>query len=218
LLKRLWRDLQSQLGRGFSERHLEQMRQFYLNWQFPRALSADSRKGNSPKISQTPSTKLSLEETPVFPLPWSHCVRLLSVSDVTARRHYEAEAIRRGWSVRQPDRQISTLSYQRSPTARIRHSSSERTPEFETKDPFVLEFLGLKDEYSEAELEEALIRELEQFLLELGNAFAFVARQKRLRAGPQWYRVDLLFFHRRLRSLIVVELKLGKFTHAHPGR
>jgi predicted nuclease of restriction endonuclease-like (RecB) superfamily len=81
----------------------------------------------------------------------------------------------------------------------------------------VLEFLGLKDEYSEAELEEALIRELEQFLLELGNDFAFVARQKRLRVGTEWYRVDLLFFHRRLRSLIVVELKLGKFTHADAG-
>jgi len=83
---------------------------------------------------------------------------------------------------------------------------------------FVLEFLGLKDEYSEAELEEALIRELEQFLLELGNDFAFIARQKRLRVGNEWYRVDLLFFHRRLRSLIVVDLKLGKFTHADAGQ
>jgi hypothetical protein len=92
------------------------------------------------------------------------------------------------------------------------------TPETEIKDPFVLEFLGLKDEYSEAELEEALIRELEQFLLELGNDFAFIARQKRLRVGNEWYRVDLLFFHRRLRSLIVVDLKLGKFTHADAGQ
>jgi hypothetical protein len=86
------------------------------------------------------------------------------------------------------------------------------------KDPFVLEFLGLKDEYSEADLEEALIRELEQFLLELGNDFAFIARQKRLRVGTEWYRIDLLFFHRRLRSLIIVELKLGKFTHADAGQ
>ena len=135
-----------------------------------------------------------------------------------ARRHYEAEALRGGWSVRQLDRQISTLSYQRLPTSSLRHNSSEKIPEFEIKDPFVLEFLGLKDEYSEAELEEALIRELEQFLLELGNDFAFVARQKRLRVGTEWYRVDLLFFHRRLRSLIIVELKLGKFTHADKGK
>ena len=82
----------------------------------------------------------------------------------------------------------------------------------------MLEFLGLKDEYSESDLEEALIRELEQFLLELGNDFAFVARQKRLRIGTEWYRVDLLFFHRRLRALIIVELKLGKFTHADVGQ
>jgi hypothetical protein len=82
----------------------------------------------------------------------------------------------------------------------------------------VLEFLGLKDEYSEAELEESLIRELEQFLMELGNDFAFVARQKRLRVGTEWYRIDLLFFHRRLKALIVIELKLGKFTHADAGQ
>jgi hypothetical protein len=82
------------------------------------------------------------------------------------------------------------------------------------RDPFVLEFLNLKDEYSETELENALIRSLEQFLLELGNDFAFVARQMRLRVGTEWYRVDLVFFHRRLRALIIVDLKLGKFTHA----
>jgi hypothetical protein len=82
----------------------------------------------------------------------------------------------------------------------------------------VLEFLGLKDEYSEAELEEALIRELEQFLLELGNNFSCVARQKQLRVGTEWYRLDLLFFHRRLRSLVLIELKLGKFTHADAGQ
>jgi hypothetical protein len=86
------------------------------------------------------------------------------------------------------------------------------------RDPFVLEFLGLKDEYSESQLEEALIRHLEHFLLELGEDFAFVARQKRLRVGDQWYRVDLLFFHRRLRCLILIDLKLGRFSHADAGQ
>ena len=88
------------------------------------------------------------------------------------------------------------------------------TPEEEIKDPLVLEFLGLKDEYSESALEEALILHLEHFLLELGNDFAFVARQKRLRVGDEWYRIDLVFFHRRLRCLILIDLKTGKFTHA----
>jgi YhcG PDDEXK nuclease domain len=91
-------------------------------------------------------------------------------------------------------------------------------PDDHIRDPFVLEFLNLKDEYSESDLEQALILELERFLLELGNDFAFVARQKRLRIGTEWYRVDLLFFHRRLRSLLIVELKVGKFTHADAGQ
>ncbi len=92
------------------------------------------------------------------------------------------------------------------------------TAEEEIKDPFVLEFLNLKDEYSESEMEEALIRHLESFLLELGGDFAFVGRQRRLRVGSEWYRIDLLFFHRRLRCLVVIDLKLGKFTHADAGQ
>jgi hypothetical protein len=92
------------------------------------------------------------------------------------------------------------------------------TPEEEIKDPFVLEFLGLKDEYSESDLEAALIGQLESFLLELGSDFAFIGRQRRLRIGDEWYRVDLLFFHRRLRCLVIIDLKLGKFTHADAGQ
>lgn len=92
------------------------------------------------------------------------------------------------------------------------------TPEEEIKEPYILEFLGLKDEYSESELEYALIQHLEHFLLELGGDFCFVGRQKRLRIGDDWYRVDLLFFHRRLRCLMVIDLKLGRFTHADAGQ
>ena len=92
------------------------------------------------------------------------------------------------------------------------------TPEEEIKDPLVLEFLGLKDEYSENDLEEALIYQLENFLLELGGDFTFVGRQRRLRIGDEWYRVDLLFYHRCLRCLVIIDLKLGKFTHADAGQ
>ena len=88
----------------------------------------------------------------------------------------------------------------------------------EIKDPYVLEFLDLKDEYSESDLEEALIHKLEEFLLELGGDFTFVGRQRRLRIDDEWYRVDLLFFHRRLRCLVIIDLKLGKFTHADAGQ
>ena len=82
----------------------------------------------------------------------------------------------------------------------------------------MLEFLGLRDEYSETDLEEALIRHLETFLLELGSDFCFIGRQKRLRVGDEWYRVDLLFFHRRLRCLVIIDLKIGRFTHADAGQ
>src|ERR1700722_19100827 len=110
-------------------------------------------------------------------------------------------------------------SYQRTRSARSVSIKEDNLPaDALVRDPFILEFLNLKDEYSETELENALIQSLQQFLLELGNDFAFVARQKRLRVGTEWYRVDLVFFHRRLQCLIIVDLKLGKFTHADAGQ
>jgi len=214
LLKRLAQDLTAELGRGFSERNLEQMRLFYLGWRNPQTVSAESL---SPAISQTASAKSG--SWPRFPLPWSHYVRLLSVKDGQAREYYEREALAGGWSVRQLDRQIASLAYERTRGARSLTAKDDILPaDAHVRDPFVLEFLNLKDEYSETELENALIQSLEQFLLELGNDFAFVARQKRLRIGTEWYRVDLVFFHRRLQSLILADLKLGKFTHADAGQ
>jgi hypothetical protein len=92
------------------------------------------------------------------------------------------------------------------------------TPEEAIKDPFVLEFLNLKDQYSESDLEEALIQHLADFLLELGDDFAFVGRQRRLRLDDTWFRIDLLFFHRRLKCLVVIDLKVGKFSYADAGQ
>jgi len=130
--------------------------------------------------------------------------------------------------VRQLDRQISTQLYERTAHARNKAAMLTKaalpqpgdtlTPEDELKQSYILEFLELKDEYSESDLEEALTLHLEQFLRELGNDFTFVARQRRLRIGHTWFRVDLLFFHRRLRALIVIDLKIGKFTHADAGQ
>jgi predicted nuclease of restriction endonuclease-like (RecB) superfamily len=214
LLKLLAQDLTARLGRGFSERNIRQMRLFYLGWPIRQTVSAKLAKAG---IRQTLSAKSS--SWPKFPLPWSHYVRLLSVADAQAREYYERDALLGGWSARQLDRQISSLAYQRTRGARSRPAPEETLPvEAHLRDPFVLEFLNLKDEYSETELENALIHSIEQFLLELGNDFAFVARQKRLRVGTEWYRVDLVFFHRRLECLIIVDLKLGKFTHADAGQ
>jgi predicted nuclease of restriction endonuclease-like (RecB) superfamily len=214
LIKRLAEDLTARLGRGFSERNIWQMRLFYLGWPIPQTPSAELAP---PAIWQTLSAKSG--SWPQFPLPWSHYVRLLSVADPKAREYYEREALHGGWSVRQLDRQIATLAYQRTGSARSVPAKDEALPaDAHVRDPFVLEFLNLKDEYSETDLEDALIRSLEQFLLELGSDFAFVARQKRLRVGTEWYRVDLVFFHRQIRCLIIVDLKLGKFTHADAGQ
>jgi predicted nuclease of restriction endonuclease-like (RecB) superfamily len=172
---------------------------------------------------------LPLEDvSKAFPLSWSHYVRLLSVKDVQAREFYETEALRGGWSVRQLDRQISTQFYERVLLSKNKAVMLKKgrkpkaedmlTPEEEVKDPTILEFLNLKDEYSESDLEDALIHKLEDFLLELGYGFSFVARQKRLRIGNEWYRIDLLLYHRKLRCLVVIDLKVGKFTHADAGQ
>jgi predicted nuclease of restriction endonuclease-like (RecB) superfamily len=211
LLKQLAADLSDRYGRGFSERNLEQMRLFYLGW---------------PK-SQTPSAELT-KPGARFPLPWSAYVRLLSLKDEQARKFYEAEALRGGRSVRQLDRQINSLFYERTALSRdkarmlTKGAPAKRedaiSPEEGIKDPYMLEFLGLKDEYSESEIEEALILHLERFLLELGADFAFIGRQRRLRVGDEWYRIDLLFFHRKLRCLVVIDLKRGRFTHADAGQ
>lgn len=213
LLKHLSADLIARFGRGFSERNLEQMRLFYLGWPISQTLSAKSDR--TARSGQ-------------FPLPWSHYVKLLAVENPAARAFYETEALRGGWTVRQLDRQIATLFYERTALSRNKAAMLKKggkplpddavTPEEEIKDPFVLEFLDLKDEYSENDLEEALIRRLESFLLELGGDFTFVGRQRRLRIGDEWYRVDLPFFHRRLRCLVVIDLKLGKFTHGDAGQ
>ncbi|WP_298906897.1 PDDEXK nuclease domain-containing protein [uncultured Nostoc sp.] len=213
VITRLSEDLTARYSKGFSERNLELMRRFYLKWQISQTLSAES---NLSTLAQE------------FPLPWSHYVRLLSVHDLKSREFYETEALRGGWSERQLKRQIESKFYERvalsqNKTALLKKGEKKQaedilTPEQELKDSFVLEFLGLKDEYSESDLEQALINKLEYFLLELGSEFAFVGRQKRLRVGDECYRIDLLFFHRVLKCLIVIDLKLGKLTPADTGQ
>ncbi len=211
-----------------SRRNLELMRLFYLGWPATRRVKRVARSAPRPKKSQTLSAKSSGTAAPAFPLPWSHYVRLLAVRDQYARAFYETEALRGGWSVRQLNRQVDSQFYERTALSRnkvamLTHGAAPRatdrvTPEEELKDPLVLEFLDLKDEYSEGELEEALIRHLETFLLELGGDFTFVGRQRRLRIGDAWYRLDLIFYHRRLRCLVIADLKTGAFAPADAGQ
>jgi predicted nuclease of restriction endonuclease-like (RecB) superfamily len=219
--------LEKSHGRGFAPRNLAQMRAFYLA--YPSILQTLSAK-SSRSTNSTDSGYFDLLEnaSKAFPLPWSHYVRLLRLSSEAARAFYEAEALRGGWTERQLSRQISSQFFERTIRAPNRESFLEkgRRPQpddhmtlAETiKEPYLLEFLDLKDDYSESEAEDALVNRMQQFLLELGGDFAFVGRQKRLRVDDTWLRVDLLFFHRRLRCLVVVELKRGKLTAADAGQ
>ena len=196
-----------------------------------QTLSAKSEEA----IRQTPSGKssaspLSLADLArAFPLSWSQYVLLISRSrSPEAFAFYQSEALRGGWSVRQLQRQMDSQFYERTALSRNKAAMLAKgakalpedavSAEEEIRHPLVLEFLGLRDEYSETDLEQALIHQLETFLLELGNDFAFVGRQRRLRIDDEWYRVDLLFFHRRLRCLVILDLKLGRFTHADAGQ
>lgn len=245
LLKRLSNDLTKRFGRGFSRANLEYMRRFYLTWSIPQAVSGElsmatilGNKGKSQTVSgKSETSQVGMGKTPsavsarafeAFPLPWSHYVRLLSVKSKAARAFYEQEALRGGWSIRQLDRQIASQFYERTALSKDKAAmlAKRQKPQMNDttsadeaiKDPFVLEFLDLKDEYSESDLEDALVQKLESLLLELGGDFAFIGRQRRLRIGNEWYRIDLLFFHRRLRCLVIIDLKLGKFTHADSGQ
>ena len=223
LIERLAEDLTARFGRGFSLQNIYNMRLFYLSYQPDRILQTLSGKFDSPSIEMGFDDLLS-----AFPLPWSAYVRLLSVRNESARDFYETEALRGGWSVRQLDRQIGSQFYERTALSKNRAAmltgGQRKRPEDialpgeQIKDPFVLEFLDLRDEYSESDLEEALVRHLETFLLELGDDFCFMGRQRRLRVGSRWYRVDLLFYHRSLRCLVVIDLKIGAFTHADAGQ
>lgn len=228
LIERLGADLSARFGRGFGRSNLYQMRTFYLAYaDIVQTVSGESILTPESAISQLREGTLTPHTSP-FPLPWSHYVRLLTVESADARRFYEEEALQSGWSVRQLRRQIASQFYERTLLSRnkaamIRAGRQPQpedtvTPEEQIKDPFVLEFLNLKDEYSESDLEDALIHQLETFLLELGGDFAFIGRQRRLRIGSAWYRVDLVFFHRRLRCLVLIDLKLDAFSPADVGQ
>ena len=243
LLNRLSGDLTKQFGKGWGEPNLRAVRQFYLIYgdiEKRYTLCSESGKPNETKIRYTPYSDLvpskilpsKLQELSVeffsalFPLSWSHYRLLMRLDEPFQREFYESECIRGNWSVRQLDRQIQSMLYERTALSKRKMAVIAKAhekpitlkPEDEIKDPYILEFLGLKDEYSESQLEEALIRHLEHFLLELGNGFTFVARQKRITLEGSHYRLDLLFYHRVLKCLVAIDLKIGEFTHADAGQ
>ena len=202
VLKEVASRLTTEFGKGFDERELRKMRQFYLTFRIRDTLRPE--------------------------LTWSHYRRLISVGDEQARLWYMNEAANSVWSTRQLDRQISTLYYERLLASKEKDSvireANEKVgqiaPQQFIRDPFVLEFLNLKDYPSlhENVLEQALIDHLQQFLLELGRGFCFVARQKLMRYGDDDFYVDLVFYHSILKCHVLIDLKLGKLTHEDVGQ
>ena len=231
LLKKLSVDLTKRFGKGFGYVNLNLMRQFYLTYlpqQILQTLSEESFPAELEDKTQKIQTLSGIPERLMqkFPLSWSHYCLLLRIDEPFKREFYEAECIHGNWSVRQLDRQIQSMLYERTALskrklaviAKAHEKHITLKPEDEIKDPYVLEFLGLKDEYSESQLEEALVRHLEHFLLELGVGFTFVARQKRITLEGSHFRLDLLFYHRVLRCLVAIDLKIGEFTPADAGQ
>jgi predicted nuclease of restriction endonuclease-like (RecB) superfamily len=226
------KDLTHRFGRGFGPAQVAAMRQFHLTFPLPDNFQSVIGKSEILQSVIGKSSAGAVERlNPVaqaLPLPWTHYVRLLRVRNSLAREFYVREALAGGWSVRQLDRQINSQFYERTALSKNKSAMLVKgekpiagdtvSADEEIRNPLVLEFLGLKDEYSESDLEDALIRHLETFLLELGNEFAFVGRQKRVRIGHKWFRVDLVFFHRRLRCLVIIDLKIAELVHTDIGQ
>jgi len=155
-------------------------------------------------------------------LSWSHFLVLVPLKDPLQREFYAEMCRVERWSVRTLKKKIDSMLYERTAISRkpeevIRHElanlreQDQLTPELVFRDPYVLDFLGLKDRYLEKDLKDAILRELESFLLELGVGFAFVARQRRIQIDDDDFYIDLLFYHRSLHRLIAIDLKLGNF-------
>lgn len=202
----LSRQLALEYGRGFEEKNLRRM--ILFSEQFP-----------DDKIVATLSRQLS----------WSHFVELLPLKE-ELRRQFYAELCRiERWPVRTLKAKIQDMLYERTAISRRPallakaeleglRNADRMTPDLVFRDPYRLDFLGLPSAFSEKDLESALLRELESFLLELGTDFAFLSRQKRLTIDGRDYYIDLLFFHRRLRRLVAIELKIGEFQAADKGQ
>ena len=206
VIAELARSLTADLGKGWSEqqlRHCLRLAEVYPDGQI---LSTVRRE-----------------------LSWSHLKALIYIDDSLKRDFYLEICRLERWSVRQLQERINSLLYERTaiskkPEDTIRQDldllrdQGELTPDLTFRDPYVLDFLGLSDCYSEKDLESAILGELQRFIIELGNDFAFMARQKRITIDRRDYYIDLLFYHRRLKCLVAIDLKIGEFEAAYKGQ
>ncbi len=206
ILQTLSAKLMAEYGRGFSQRNISNMIRF-------AEVFPDER------IVQTLSAQLS----------WSHFLEIIYLKEPLQREFYAEMCRVERWSVRTLRSKIDGMLYERTAISRKPDELAQKeitalreldrmTPDLVFRDPYILDFLGLKDTYSERDFESAILAELESFLMEMGSDFTFVARQKRMTIGNEDFYLDLLFYHRRLRRLVAVELKLGRFCASYKGQ
>lgn len=208
--KRIVQTLSAQLvadfGKGYGDRNLWRMVSFYES--FPDLLTV---------------TTLSSQ------FSWSHIVEILKLKIPIKREFYITMCSNEGWSVRELSSRIDSMLFERTAISKKPEKTifndlkklrdeKEMSVDLFLKDPYMLDFLGLKDTFNESDLEAAILAELQQFILEFGNDFAFMARQKRITIDEEDFYIDLLFYHRKLKRLIVIELKLGKFKPEHKSQ
>ena len=237
ILKELSIVLSKEFGKGFSVTNLKQMRNFYMVYskgqtlsdlfKIRQTLSDEFEKANDKNsIPQT----LSAESEKVlnFNLSWSHYLKLMRIDDENERKFYEIESFKNNWSVRELQRQFDAALYTRLVLSRDKSKVKElsikglvlESPKDAIKDPYILEFIGLPEHsvYSENELEQEIINKLEHFLLELGNGFTFVARQKRISFDDKHFRIDLVFYNKLLKCFVLIDLKIGELKHQDLGQ
>ena len=195
-----------EFGRGFSRRNLFNMIKFYET--FP---------------------EISIVQSLIAKLTWTHFLELIAINDAVKREFYLTMCINERWSVRTLKDRIASMLYERTAISqrpeetiqadlvRLRQDKT-MSPELFFRDPYILDFLELRDVYTEKDLESAILAELERFILEFGVDFAFLARQKRITVDSEDYYLDLLFYHRKMRRLVLIELKLDKFRPEHKGQ
>ena len=206
IVKHLSVNLTEQYGKGWSEKHLRHCLRFAETFPDSQIVSALQRQ-----------------------LTWTHIKFILYIDDDLKREFYIEMCKLERWSTRVLENRINSMLYERTAISRkpeetIKHdlellkNEQRLTPDLVFRDPYFLDFLGLRDKYSEKDLEAAIIVELQNFIIEFGSDFAFMDRQKRISVDNEDYYIDLLFYHRRLKCLIAIDLKLGKFQAAHKGQ
>ncbi len=219
ILQELSKYLGEKFGKGFSATNVKQMRQFYMIY-------------SKDRMSQTLSDQFKNLPTVgtgrKFYLSWSHYLKLMRIDNIDERHFYEIESVKNDWSLAELKRQYNSSLYERLALSTDRDKVYRlalkghvvETAKDAVKDPYVLEFLGLKElpEYSESELESRIIDHLQQFLLELGTGFAFVGRQVRFTFDEEHFMVDLVFYNRLLRCFVLFDLKIGELKHQDIGQ